>query len=97
MSNVTLTIAGRKYKVACDAGEEAHIERLGQIIDERLGEQDGISGQSEVRSLLYAALILADEVHERQRPPALDPEPFERMADRLEAIAQQLENIGPSA
>ena len=29
MSNVTIDIAGRKFTVACGAGEEAHIETLG--------------------------------------------------------------------
>ncbi len=107
MSNVTLTIAGRKYQVASAAGEEAHIERLGQIIDDRLSGHNGFSGQSEVRTLLYAALILADEVHEIQgggvplspaaQEPALDadPAPFEHLADRLEAIAERLESRSP--
>ncbi len=104
MSNVTLEIAGRKYQVASDSGEEAHVEQLGKIIDDRLAGQEGLSAQSEVRSLLYAALILADEVYEAQNGGQLlsapdpvpntapDPQPLEKMADRLEALADQLES-----
>ena len=36
MSNVTLEIAGRRYTVACAAGEEAHIEMLGASISGKL-------------------------------------------------------------
>ena len=33
MSNVTLTIGGRDYTVACAAGEETHVVGLGRLID----------------------------------------------------------------
>lgn len=99
MSNVTLQIAGRTYQVASGEGEEDHLTRLGRMIDERLAGQDGMAGQSEVRRLLYAALILADELHEAQTgsAPVSLPEgeagPLEDMAERLEALADKLENI----
>ena len=95
MSNVTLEIAGRKYQVASAAGEEAHIERLGRMIDDRLSGQEGMASQSGERCLLYAALILADELAEGGgallSAPDIDVTPFEKMADRLEALADRLE------
>ena len=63
MKNLTLIIGGRDYVVACAAGEEAHVTRLGQIIDGALASSPPGVGQSETRSLLFAALLLADEVH----------------------------------
>ncbi len=71
MSNVTLTIGGRHYTVACAAGEEAHIEKLGGAIDAKLQGTPGLSGQSEARTLLFAALLLADELHEARGGAAL--------------------------
>lgn len=100
MSNVTLQIAGRTYRVASAEGQEDHVARLGRMIDERLAGQEGMARQSEVRSLLYAALILADELHEAQSGaapaaiPEVDAGPLEQMADRLEALAQRLEDAG---
>ena len=96
MSNVTLTIGGRFYTVACAEGEEAHIEALGRTIDHKLASLPNRSGQSEPRTLLFAALLLADEVHELRSgaAPAGNgeaAEALERLAGRLEALAAELE------
>ena len=95
MSNVTLTIGGRHYTVACAAGEEAHIEKLGGAIDAKLQGTPGLSGQSEARTLLFAALLLADELHEARGgaapPAAASPSPA--LADNLEALAGRLEAL----
>lgn len=96
MSNVTLTIGGRFYTVACAEGEEAHIEALGRTIDGKLASLPNMSGQSEPRTLLFAALLLADEVHELRSgaAPAEDgeaAEALESLAGRLEALAAELE------
>lgn len=74
---------------------------LGRQIDERLQNMGGGNGQSEVRTLLFAALLLADENHElrnrsaggetggdlaQQVAPMLD-----QLATRLESCATVLE------
>lgn len=64
MSNVTLLIGGRNYTVACATGEEAHVAGLGRLIDVKLATMGVAAGQAEARSLLFAALLLADELHE---------------------------------
>ena len=98
MSNVTLTIGGRFYTVACAEGEEAHIEALGRIIDGKLHGMPNLSGQSEARTLQFAALLLADENHELRSgaSPAADDGPsaetLERLAETLESLAERLEN-----
>lgn len=96
MSNVNLSIGGRHYAVACGPGEEAHIERLGRTIDGKLSALPGAAGQSEARTLLFAALLLADEVHElRSGAPAPADngaaDALETLAERLEALAARLE------
>jgi cell division protein ZapA len=94
MSNVTVTIAGRHYTVACAAGEESHIEMLGRTIDGKLHDMPNLSAQSEARTLLFAALLLADELHERNAggaPSAAEPDP--RLADSLEELAWRLEGL----
>ena len=99
MSNLTLKIGGRDYTVACADGEEAHVSALGRLIDDKV-QQMGNAAQSEPRQLLFAALLLADELHEaRGRPggstaaPAPAPAPLaaEAHAETLEAIALRLE------
>lgn len=98
MSNVTLTIGGRDHVVACADGEESHIIRLGRLIDAKLASMGNTGGQSENRTLLFAALLLADELHELRAaaaPPApkTDAAADEAARERLAAIAQRLENI----
>jgi len=103
MSNVELAIGGRSYTLACDPGEEAHIRRLGQSIDARLSTVAGITSQSEVRRLLYAALLLADELHETQAALAAaqdgadaepEPEPGRaQLAEMLETLAGRMEGL----
>lgn len=102
MSNVNLTIGGRSYTVACGDGEEPHIERLGRMIDDKLARLPNMAGQSEPRMLLFAALLLADELHElRSRAPSSTPdntgvigETLERVAEMLESLADRLESRG---
>lgn len=103
MSNVSLSIGGRQYSIACGEGEEAHISELGRRIDAKLSGMQGGHSQSEARSLLFAALLLADENFElenRASAPAAAPPPdpaeelapiLENLADRLESCAAALE------
>ena len=63
MSEVALSIGGKVYRVACAPGEEAHVSDLGAVINEKLASMGNLSGH-EAQNLLFAALLLADEVHE---------------------------------
>jgi cell division protein ZapA len=98
MSNVTLHIGGRDYTVACDAGQEAHITGLGRVIEGKLQGLSGNAGMSETRQLLFAALILADELHEAgggkavSTGPTFDPARLEAIASKLESCAASLED-----
>ncbi|NNC72571.1 MAG: cell division protein ZapA, partial [Sphingomonadaceae bacterium] len=64
MADVTLSIAGHNYTVSCRDGEEAHLRDLGQMVDNKTEEARGAVGETlgESRMLLFAALLLADEV-----------------------------------
>ena len=106
MSNVTLEIGGRSFSVASADGEEEHVKLLGRRIDEKLRAMGGAAGQSESRMLLFAALLLADEIHEMQtRGGAPAPENtaptlgrvaagIDAAAGRIEKLAMHLEQAG---
>jgi len=95
MSNVTLSIGGRPFTVACAKGEEKHVAALGQVIDSKLASMESLSGQNEVRTLLFAALLLADELHEARefRAAAKAPAIPADFAQKLDAIADKMENL----
>ncbi|KQZ61699.1 hypothetical protein ASD67_21170 [Sphingopyxis sp. Root1497] len=63
MADVKLTIAGRPYDVHCADGQEAQLIQLASIVD---AKARGIQGGTEVRQLLFAALMLADETQDAQ-------------------------------
>ncbi len=100
MAQVTLSIGGHGYSVACRDGEEAHLLSLGAIVDRKAQDAAAaVGGASEVRQLLFAALMLADELGEKggKAAPAASSEApdqapaLSRIADHLEALATKLE------
>lgn len=99
MSNVTLSIGGRSYTVACAEGEENHVLGLGSLIDGKLAAMGDMTGQAETRMLLFASLLLADELHEasgsKAAAPAASPpaQIAPAMALRLDELATSLENL----
>lgn len=101
MSNVRLEIGGREFSVACAPGEEAHIAALGEQIDGKLRAMGGTTGQSESRTLLFAALLLADEVHELKHregaPPPPPPPPPQPVEDHGPALTRLVEGIESAA
>lgn len=63
MAQISVEINGRKYDIACDDGQEAHLKRLSEYVDKRVGELVAAVGQAgEARLLVMAALLLADEL-----------------------------------
>lgn len=104
MSNVSLSVGGRDYVVACAPGEEEHIAHLGRMIDAKLAELPLSATQGETRALLFAALLLADDLHETRSgliPPPEHPDRLLALAERLENLADlfeaPLEETGKSA
>ena len=89
MGQVTVTINDKVYRIACDDGQEPHILRLGAMIEQKLAGMGGAPGHAESRVLLFAALLLADEVFELKQPKGDGPD----FAPQLETLANRLENI----
>lgn len=92
MSQVTLTVGGRHYRIACADGEEAHVVRLAEAVDAKLQQMGSNRAPSDAQNLLLAALLLADELEEGRgassRAMALEKA---KMAETLEAVAASLE------
>lgn len=107
MAKVTLPIGGRTYDVQCGDGDEAHLFRLANLVDRKTARARQMTpGLTEVRQLLFAAILLADEVHdlqlEREKhqvqtsldlPPVDDSAADPALAARLNAIAKRVETL----
>lgn len=99
MADVELPIGGRTYKIACRDGGEEHLRGLATVVDRKADEARAAVGTvNEARQLLFAALLLADELSEQggavpaaQLDPGLD-RALAGLADRIEAVAETLES-----
>jgi len=92
-SAVQLELAGRSYAVACAPGEEARVAALGALIGEKLAGLPADVAASESRSLLFAALLLADELAEWREGLAPPPAPPAATLARLGNIALKIEQL----
>src|SRR5215210_5753938 len=92
MAEVDLTIAGRPYRVACRPGEEDSLRSAAALVDAKSREAlAGLGTMSEARQLLFASLLLADQIVD-ERPP--EPAPADpRLAESAKAIAARLEAL----
>jgi cell division protein ZapA len=103
VAEVELTIAGRPYRVACRSGEEDSLRAAAALVDAKSREAlAGLGTMSEARQLLFASLLLADQLVDEQPQQASPPDPrlaqsAEALAGRLETLADALESEGRSA
>ncbi|MGB6350324.1 MAG: cell division protein ZapA [Pseudolabrys sp.] len=65
MSQVNATIAGRQFRLACEDGQEEHLQSLAKDIDQRIiGLRRKFGEIGDTRLTVMAALMLADELAE---------------------------------
>lgn len=71
MPQVTVTIAGKVYRMACGEGEEAHLEGLAATLDGRVEEMRGAFGEiGDMRLHVMAALTIIDQLGESEKKVA---------------------------
>ena len=64
MPLVNVMVNSKAYTIACDDGEEEHLRQLAAVVDGKVRELLGSVGNvGELRLLLMAALLIADEHH----------------------------------
>ncbi len=106
MAEVTLSVGGRAYKLACRDGEEEDLRAAGGLLESRvLSLMEAHGAVAEPRLLLMAALLVSGELLERKSsearltafaPPSAPAEgpdlsAFEALATRAETLARRLE------
>ena len=66
MPQVSINIANRTYELACGDGEESRVQELASYVDDKVNElrRQLPPGTPEVKLLVFAALVLADESRE---------------------------------
>jgi cell division protein ZapA len=65
MSQVSVTINGRQFRMACEDGQEPHLVDLARDLDARIADLRAKFGEiGDTRLTVMAALTLADELGE---------------------------------
>ena len=100
MAEVTVTIAGRNYRMACDEGQEAHLTGLGDQIDRRIADIRASYGDiGDLRLTVMAAIVIADELSAARRQLAAangngaDDDTTAEAADLINHLAERLEML----
>ena len=97
MADVTVEIAGRQHRLACEDGQEAHLMSLARDLDEQgrqLARQ--VRDTDETRLMLMLALIMADRARDAEAVAGAVPEATEResaAADRIMDLARRIERV----
>ena len=76
MPQVSVTINGRQFRMACEDGEEARVTHLAEDLDGRIVQLRARFGEiGDMRLTVMAALALADELSEvKDKLQRLEPE-----------------------
>jgi cell division protein ZapA len=65
VSQVNVTINGRQFRMACEDGQEGHLQQLAKDLDDRIVALRGQFGEiGDARLTVMAALMVADELAE---------------------------------
>ena len=68
MAQVTVTIDGKQYRMACDEGQEEHLIDLANRFDRYVGHLKGSFGEiGDQRLTVMAGIMVMDEFSELQR------------------------------
>ena len=68
MSQVNVIINGRQYRMACEDGQENHLMKLAEQLDERINHLRGSFGEiGDMRLHVMAALTFVDELAETKK------------------------------
>ena len=68
MASVNATIAGRQFRLACEDGQEQHLQSLAKDLDASIEELRQKFGEiGDTRLTVMAALMVADELAEAKR------------------------------
>ncbi len=68
MSQVTITVGGRHYRLSCDEGEEPHLAGLGERLDTMMTELREAFGEiGDQRLTVMAAILALDRLDEAEK------------------------------
>lgn len=106
MAEVSITLNGRIYEIACDPGQEGRIVDLASYIDQRLQKIARSGGAyNDAHLLVLVSLVMADELYEareeiaglssgrKKAAPTVDSADEAALARLLEHLSSRIDGI----
>lgn len=95
MAQVSINIANRIYELACGEGEEPRVQELAAYVDGKVSElrKQLPPGTAEVKLLVFAALMLADESREARGLAKQAETARASAADSADSLATAFEEL----
>jgi cell division protein ZapA len=94
MAQVNLTVNGRVYRMACEDGEEEHVEELGQRFDAAIDELRGALGEiGDQRLMVMAGILMTDRLNDAERRLAEAEEAVRSLRDVRSDTAMRIEGL----
>lgn len=95
MAQVSVTVAGKSYRIGCNDGEEPHLLALAEAVDGKISElRENFGEIGDMRLHVMTALTFADETSEmKKRLDRLEAE-IAVLQQEAQARAQRAESEG---
>lgn len=95
MAHVSVTIDNRRYRLACNEGEEKRLEALAGVIDDKIAEMRSAFGEiGDQRLIIMAALTLADNLAEAREGAEAERERARQADAHALQLASSLDELG---
>ncbi len=105
MAQIDINVGERRFAVSCQDGEEDQLRKLAALVDEKARMTPQFNGLTESRMLLFAALLLADELDmlrdgapaQPEAAPSSAPQPAPTAPALDEGTVKALEKLAERA
>ncbi len=94
MPEVTVEINGRKYRMACEEGQEQHLIGLAERFNRHIDQfKDGFGEIGDNRLTVMAGIAVMDELLEAERRIALLKEDIVTLTQAGQALTEETEEL----
>ena len=94
MPEVNVEINGRKFRMACEEGQEAHLQSLADRFNRHIDAFKGTFGEiGDNRLTVMAGIAVLDELGEAERKIATLEKSVAELTEAGEALTQELEEL----
>jgi cell division protein ZapA len=94
MGQVNLTVCGRVHRIACEDGQEEHVEALGVRFDGAINELRGALGEiGDQRLMVMAGILMTDRLNDAERRLKRSEQEIQMLKDGRADAAMRIDGM----